>query len=81
MRELGLNWVVRRKQPYLSDSDPRLQLQAATPQRVRDTEGQIFTGFFTYLAALAEFGLCSVKARPLLSYSRSADRFTLATNE
>ncbi len=31
------------------------------------------------MAALAEFGLCSVTARPLLAYRDSADRFTLVT--
>jgi hypothetical protein len=45
-----------------------------------ETRGdRFFTGFFTYLRALAEFAFCSFNARPLLAYSRSADRFTLAT--
>lgn len=42
-------------------------------------EGQSFTGIFTCLAALAELGLCSVNARPLLAYGGSADCFTLVT--
>ena len=41
--------------------------------------GSSFTGFVTCLTARAEFGFCSVNARPLLAYCESADCFTLAT--
>ena len=62
-------------------SIPTLASNSKRHSRIElETRGdRIFTGLFTNLAALAELGLCSVNARPLLSFSRSADRFTLAT--
>jgi hypothetical protein len=49
-----------------SDSDPRLHLKQLLLNELDVAEGRIFTQSFTCLAALAELGLCSVIARPLL---------------
>ena len=55
-----------------TDFEPRLHLVIATYPGLRSIEGQSFTGFFTCLAAtLAQHGLCSVTAGPLIGVRTS----------